>query len=122
MAGSSEAVYEAQRRETARVLAGGHAAIADGVFLRMEERDAIEAVARDSKAPFQGVWLQAAPAALLERVEARSNDPSDATVDVVRLQQNLQPGRVGWTIFGTDRDASATLAEVQRRSFRQERE
>lgn len=83
-----------QRAE--HVLRQGHAVIADAVYGNDGQRDGIAAVARRLGVPFDGVWLEAPPAVLEQRVEARRGDASDATAAVVRAQlSGIRPPR-GW--------------------------
>jgi hypothetical protein len=89
-------VYEALY-ETARTsLAAGCAVIADAVFLQAHERRRIEAIAREAGARFHGVWLDAPPEVLRNRVAARHDDASDADERVVGLQLALDPGPIDW--------------------------
>ena len=111
-AGSSERVYAAQRDEAATVLAGGHSAMADGVFLREEEREAIEAAARNAHAPFQGFWLEAATDTKALRIASRTNDPSDATIEVAAFQKTIAPGDVRWRRVDADGDGARTRASI----------
>ncbi|MAM76602.1 MAG: hypothetical protein CMO29_22660 [Tistrella sp.] len=82
----SERVYGEMAAEAAAALAAGHSVIADAVFDRADTRARIRAVADDAGLPFDGLWLEAAEAVLVERVTARRGDPSDADADVVRAQ------------------------------------
>jgi aminoglycoside phosphotransferase family enzyme/predicted kinase len=109
------AVYAALYRKARLVLAAGHAAIVDAVFANPEERAAIEAAARDAGAPFQGLWLEAPPEALVERVAARRGDASDATPDVVRQQLARETGSLasGWTRIDAGADVDATLGKAR---------
>ncbi len=102
----SATVYARQCEEAARILAAGHGVIADAVFGRPEERDAIEAVAARAGVDFAGFWLEAPERMLVERVEARRGDPSDATASVVRTQLGRDPGPMGWRRIDT-RDGEA---------------
>ena len=79
-------VYATLRTKAREVLAAGHAALVDAVFARPEERAEIEAVAAELGVAFRGLWLEAPPSKLLDRVGARIGDASDATPDVVRQQ------------------------------------
>lgn len=97
----SARVYAAQREEARQVLAAGHGVVADAVFARPDERAAIEAVAAACGVGFRGVWLEAPERTLVERVEARRGDPSDATAAVVRAQLERDPGTLGWRRFDT---------------------
>lgn len=82
----SERVYERQREIALACLRQGHAAIADAVFDRNEERTRIAAVARACEVPFQGIWLDARTDVLVGRVSARRGDVSDATPAIVSAQ------------------------------------
>jgi aminoglycoside phosphotransferase family enzyme/predicted kinase len=110
-----EAVYAALCRKARLVLAAGHGAIVDAVFVHAEERAAIEAVTADLGIPFQGLWLEAAPQQLMDRVAARRGDASDATPEVVRQQLARETGALGpgWTRIGASGSATATLAAAR---------
>ncbi|MGN6573932.1 MAG: AAA family ATPase, partial [Pseudolabrys sp.] len=67
-------VYDALAEKARRVLAAGHSAIADAVYARAGERDAIRAAA--GNAPFHGLFLTADLATRVARVGAREADAS----------------------------------------------
>ncbi len=104
---ASVRVYEEQRAQASNVLAGGWSVIADGVFLKEDERRAFEAVAAHAKTKFTGLWLQAPAEELTRRIRARTGDPSDATVSVMRMQEQQKTGAVRWRRI----DASGTVEE-----------
>ncbi|MCO5155439.1 MAG: AAA family ATPase [Aquamicrobium sp.] len=107
----SGTVYARQCEEAARILAAGHGVIADAVAGRPEERAAIEAVAAAAGVDFAGFWLEAPERMLVERVEARRGDPSDATASVVRAQLGRDPGPMGWRRIDTrDGEAAERIA------------
>ncbi len=107
-------VYAAQRDQAAATLRAGCAVIADAVFARPQEREAIAAVATDLGVPFVGLWL-AAPADVLEaRVAARTGDASDADVSVVRRQLGYDTGPIDWTIMEAGGGRADTLARAQK--------
>jgi aminoglycoside phosphotransferase family enzyme/predicted kinase len=112
---AGDAVYAELYRKARLVLAAGHAALADAVFANAEERAEIEAAALDAGVPFQGLWLEAPPEALMERVAARRGDASDATADVVRRQLAREAGSrtSGWTRVDAGADAAATLGKAR---------
>jgi aminoglycoside phosphotransferase family enzyme/predicted kinase len=123
--GVSERVYERQREDAMGTLQGGWSVIADGVFLRASERDAAAAVAAEANAPFTGIWLDAPPERLAERVRKRRNDPSDATTGVVEQQlhyfdEEPPPEASGWLRLastGTPAETAAAIGKAtQRRS------
>lgn len=92
----SEKVYSLQSSEAAAIVALGHAVVAEAVFDREVDRERIANGARMANLPFAGVWLDAPTDLLLERVDARRNDASDATADVVRLQAMRQREPTDW--------------------------
>ncbi len=104
----SARVYAEQRAQALEALRGGASVIADGVFLRDDERREIAAIADQAGVPFHGFWLQAPMEKLVQRVEARRGDPSDATADVVRFQAGLESEAGDWLPV----DSGSGLSEV----------
>lgn len=102
------AVYRAQREATLIALRSGYSAIVDGVFSLPEERTAIAALADECGVPFTGLWLTAPLDVLRSRVEARTEDMSDATVDVLAQQSKTNMGNIDWLQV----DTHGTLAET----------
>lgn len=105
----TERTYQAVYDEALAALAAGRSVIADAVFARPEERAAIEEVAKQAGVPFCGLWLQASPQVLEQRVTGRRNNVSDATPEVVRLQLSFDLGDIGWHRLDTSGDAEQTL-------------
>jgi aminoglycoside phosphotransferase family enzyme/predicted kinase len=100
---NSAATYR-ELTELARIaLQAGHSVVADAVFAAKEERDAIEAVARDLRTAFQGLWLEARGPAMKQRVAARRADASDATPQVVERQLGYDLQHIAWPRVRTDR-------------------
>jgi uncharacterized protein len=110
---ATQQVYQALFDQSAAMLASGHGAITDGVFAREDERRTIEAIAARRDVPFAGLWLEAPLPLLEQRVERRRDDASDATVDVVRQQQDYDIGRMTWCRI----DASGSAGEVADRAY-----
>ncbi len=112
---ASDAVYAVLRAKARRVLAAGHAAIVDAVFASAEDRAAITAVAAELRIPFRGLWLEAPPGKLVDRVEARTGDASDATGALVRLQLAGDAGALtpGWSRIDAGGSAAATLEKAR---------
>lgn len=84
------------------------------MFLREEERSAIEAVARERWLPFRGIWLDAPAGLLAERVAARRGDASDADAAVVHVQAAEDPGEIRWPHVDATEGPVATLARARR--------
>jgi hypothetical protein len=102
--------YAALLDDARKALAGGQSVIADGVFARPEERAAIEEVAVECGVPFHGLWLDARPQALEERVIRRRHNVSDATAGVVRMQLAYDLGEMRWPRLDTSGAKEATEA------------
>lgn len=111
---STRATYERVERRAEEALAAGHSVIVDGVFSAQAERTALEAIATKADVPFRGLWLDAPPPVLLRRVEARSEDASDATAAIVERQIAHAPRVADWTHI----DANGTVEEVVTRARR----
>ena len=91
-----ERVYREIQKEAAAALAAGRSVIADAVYARPAERDAVAAIAQQAQVPFCGLWLEAPAAALAARIGARQGDASDATAAVLRQQLAYDLGRIDW--------------------------
>ena len=79
-------VYAVVTEQADKVVRAGHTAIADAVFAKAADRDAIEHVACAAGVPFVGLWLEAPVAELLSRIEGRTGDVSDAGIEVIWQQ------------------------------------
>ena len=110
---ATERVYRALYDEAQETLAGSYAVLADAVFLRPEERHAIEEVAGGKGVRFDGLWLEAPPEHLARRIEARKNDASDADVAVMRRQLTLDPGRIAWHRIDAGGDLARTVEQAR---------
>ncbi len=95
-AGTSEQVYARMLDEGRLVLAAGRAVVLDAVFLRPEERTAAELLAREAGVSFDGLWLDADPAVMAERIEQRTDDASDVDIRVLEEQLTRDPGPISW--------------------------
>lgn len=103
----SAAVF-AELRAAARVaLDAGHAVVADAVFQRHEEREALAAI----QAGFKGFWLEAPLGLLRARIEARQGDASDATPAILDAAAQRENGPIDWERL----DASAPTEEAARK-------
>jgi hypothetical protein len=108
-------VYATLRTKAREVLAAGHAAVVDAVFDGPDERAKIEAAAVELGVSFRGLWLEAPPSKLLDRVGARAGDASDATPDVVRQQLvgDTGPLTSSWVSLDAGGNAASTLAKAR---------
>lgn len=93
---SNEAVYARLNTLAFRALKAGHSVLVDAVHIKPAEREAVEAVAKESGAAFDGVWLELSLDERVRRVGARHGDASDADVRVARVQEDYDPGEIHW--------------------------
>ena len=110
---ASRAVYDALSERAAALVRAGHAAIVDAVFLDPDERAQIERVARDAGVPFEGFWLTAPEHVLVQRIEARTGDASDATPAVLRQQLATDPGALSWPLLDVRGSAQEVAAQAR---------
>jgi aminoglycoside phosphotransferase family enzyme/predicted kinase len=111
-------VYDALRQRAAAALGAGYSAIVDAVSLDPAERASLAAVAGAAGAAFSGLWLDAAPTAMTERIERRRGDASDATPAVLTAQLGRDPGPIDWARIdaggGPDRTLAAARSALSR--------
>lgn len=100
--------YQAVYDEARAVLATGHSVIADCVFAKPEERQAIADVAAEMDVPFDGFWLSANPDIMEARVTKREKNASDADARVVRLQLDYDLGKIDWHQVDSSRSREDT--------------
>jgi predicted kinase len=104
----SEQVYGDMAWRAGVVLSAGGCVVANAVFDRPADRARIESAATTLGLPFLGIWLEAAPDILWQRVERRRSGTSDATVDILSRQLQRDAGTVGWQRI----DASRSPPEI----------
>ena len=110
---SSAEVYDTLGQLALASLACGHAVVADAVFARRDERDAIAAVAANAKVAFDALWLKVPTEVLLGRLSARGPDASDADARVANIQSTMQIGDLGdWQVVLAAGSPDAVAAEL----------
>nr|WP_245452066.1 bifunctional aminoglycoside phosphotransferase/ATP-binding protein [Mesorhizobium waimense] len=115
-------VYREMAWRAGLILAEGGPVVADAVFDKSVDRDRIEKAARERALPFLGVWLEADPVVLWQRVSERKGGSSDATVDILSRQLQRTGNQIAWLRVDAERkpvDIAAELAtnslQVQKR-------
>jgi uncharacterized protein len=106
--GITSKVYSLLEELSAKLIAAGHAVIVDAVFGNPEERTKIEQVAAAAQVRIDGLWLEANPSLLQDRIVARRADASDATVGVLHRQLEFVVRPDHWVVL----DAARPPAEV----------
>jgi aminoglycoside phosphotransferase family enzyme/predicted kinase len=109
----SREVYAQLARRAMTIVQGGHGVIADAVFAAPDDREAIERAALATSVPFVGLWLDAPETTLVDRVQRRAADVSDADAAVVRQQARGDLGNITWHRV----DANAAPDIVLRRAI-----
>jgi predicted kinase len=111
--GTAQRVYSIIEDKARRALAAGHAVIVDAVFAKQEEREAVEAIARECGCMFVGIWLSAPAETLITRVEHRRDDASDADRRVVREQLGYDLGTINWHEIDASGTPEQSLVEAR---------
>jgi len=106
-------VYEELTARALAALKAGHSVIADAVFARQEDREAIAQAARAAGVPFLGLWLDAPPSMLAQRIADRSLDASDATARVLDEQLRAGPGAIEWRRLDGGADTATVLRHAR---------
>ncbi|MEM7547961.1 MAG: AAA family ATPase [Pseudomonadota bacterium] len=104
----SAKVYDSLRAKAADILAASHGVIIDAVHLTTAERRASEAVAKAAGCTFTGLWLEGDVRLLMDRVNARRGDASDADAAVVQTMSTTNVGAVEWNRI----DCSGTVPDT----------
>jgi aminoglycoside phosphotransferase family enzyme/predicted kinase len=108
----TQRVYQDVVERTGTALRAGQSVIADAVFAQPSHREAIEGIARDAGVPFIGLWIDGPRDVLTHRIVHRSQDASDATVDVLEAQMRAGAGAVAWRRLDGGRSAATVLADA----------
>ena len=110
----SRQVYDAMCEKAATALAAGYTVIIDAVALRPEERSSFARVARTAAAQFSGLWLEARPETMTDRIRGRVRDASDASPEVLAEQLGHDPGEIDWARLDAGRAREDCLAAARR--------
>jgi hypothetical protein len=84
---ASLATYQHLHELAKTVLDAGFPVIVDATFLKIDQREPFRQLAADSGVPFHILSFQASDQVLCSRIKQRQNDASEATVAVLRHQQ-----------------------------------
>lgn len=103
----TQMIYKLLRTKARMALAAGHSVILDAVYQTEEERHAVADLAQSLNVGFHGLWLHADQHTLINRVQSRIGDASDADAAVVKKQLQKQEGSMTWNMI----DASGTPSE-----------
>jgi uncharacterized protein len=107
----SAQVFAMMRTRAAAALAEGMSVVADSVYLRADERAALEALAPGA---FTGLWLDLDEERAAQRLANRHGDASDATLAIRTSQRSRDPGTLTWQRLDASGAPEAVLALAQR--------
>ncbi|EUC00194.1 aminoglycoside phosphotransferase [Rhizobium sp. CF080] len=108
----SRRVYHEMARHAELILAEGGSVVADAVFDDPANRRLMEAAVTNTRAVFQGIWLEADPELLWKRVRERAGSPSDATTDVLSGQLARKPTDITWRHLDASKEPDAVAAAI----------
>jgi hypothetical protein len=111
---TSARVYDALCRKAAMGLAAGYTVIVDAVALTAEERNSFAEVARAAGVPFSGLWLEARPEAMANRIRGRVRDASDASPEILAEQLRHDTGEIDWVRIDAGGGAEDCLSAARR--------
>ncbi|GAW35896.1 hypothetical protein RA2_02964 [Roseovarius sp. A-2] len=111
----SARVYDRLLDKARRVLSAGHSVVVDAVFAREDERRRLGDLAKASDANLTGLWLTVDAETMVERVETRQGDASDADAAVVRHQLEQFGPAPDWAQIDASGTPEATLIRALRR-------
>jgi uncharacterized protein len=110
----SDKVYSEMAWRAGLILSEGGSVVADAVFDTPTDRERIEKAARDRRLPYAGVWLEADPGVLGQRVGERRGGPSDATVEILSRQLQRTAIQIAWRRVNAERKPADIAAELIR--------
>ena len=110
----SDRVYGLLYQRSATALAAGCAVIADATHSLADGRRRLAEVAREAGVRFDGLWLEAPTALMARRIDDRTRDPSDATVEVLHAQLREETGAIDWQRIDSSGEIAGVLAAARR--------
>ena len=111
---TSARVYDALCRKAAVGLAAGYTVVIDAVALTAEERNSFAEIARAAAVPFLGLWLEARPEAMANRIRGRVRDASDASPEILAEQLRHNAGEIDWVRIDAGGGPEDCLAAARR--------
>lgn len=106
-------VYGLMMEQAELALRSGQSVIVDAVSARPDQRVALSGLAERLGVGFAGLWLEAEAGDLKRRINARRNNASDATVEVLERQLDYDLGPMDWRRIDSSGDKEHTVKQVR---------
>jgi predicted kinase len=106
----SDEVYAICRKRALMALGGGQAVIVDAVHAKQDEREALAVLASEMGVPFAGLWLEAPPEVMRQRIARRTSDASDATPAVIDAQLKYEIGKQNFQVLNASLPCEQVVA------------
>lgn len=105
-----DSVYNRVFERARAILATGHSVLLDATFLNPDHRKNADAIAQISGAALYRLWLDAPLSVLIDRVQARTGDASDADESVVLLQSGAATKPDNWQVVSAAGNLHDTIS------------
>jgi hypothetical protein len=107
---ASARVHDRLFMDASRCLQAGWPVIVDATFLDASAREKAETIAKAQNAPFIGIWLDAKPDTLRQRVASRKSSASDADLAVLERQLATAEPPTKWIHVSANGALSETVS------------
>lgn len=111
----SARVYADMFDAARRTAGAGWPVIVDAVMDRPQDRATIEKIADTLGVRFAGFWLDADFERRARRIDARLDDVSDATREVLRAQMQSEQGEMTWARIDASGGVETIVSEIENR-------
>ncbi len=105
----TDRTFEALFDEAQEGLRAGRVVIADAVFANPRHRQALVDIAGREDVKFTGLWLEAPPDVMAERIAKRKRNISDADAAVLEIQLGYDLGEMTWPCIDSSGPREDTL-------------
>jgi aminoglycoside phosphotransferase family enzyme len=109
---NSDAVYDTVYTRVAIAAQAGYPTIVDATFLDEHRRLEMEVLAASMQVDFYGFWLMAPVSTMIDRIEKRTADASDADVSVLYKQLRYDKGRIDWYPVDTSPPVEVIIRKI----------
>lgn len=110
----TQAVYDTLVDRARAAVARGESAVLDGTFKSRSHRSGPRKAARELEVPWRLVKVDAEPSVTRERIRQRTDDPSDADVEIYELfRRQFEPIEDGHTTVDNTGDFEDTVRQLE---------